>query len=166
MNNPGSLKSVALISATVAATTLLFQACGGSAVAQAIDADVIEGVFESTVTNKDCPSGAVLGAPFKALLVFHRGGTVEVDNASSRSTRGNIYGLWKRGAGAGYTANVVHQRFNADGTYAGLNKIQRTLTLAADASGFTATMAVQVLDTTGAVVGQFCPTESAVRMNL
>lgn len=166
MNNPGSLKSIALMSATVAATTLLIQACGGGAVAQSIDADAIEGIFESTVTNKDCPSGAVLGPPFKALFVFHRGGTVEIDTSSARSTRGNIYGLWKRGTGTAYTANVVHQRFNADGTYAGLNKIQRTMTLSADGTAFTSTLAVQVLDTTGAIVSQFCPTETGVRMPL
>ncbi|HZT56325.1 MAG TPA: hypothetical protein VFA35_08875 [Burkholderiaceae bacterium] len=163
-----SLKSAALVSVTAAATTLLIQACGGGdAVAQsASDADVVEGVWDSTVTNKDCTSGAVLGAPFKALIVFRRGGTFDADNAQGRALRGNIYGIWKHGAGTAYTANAVHQRFNPDGTYAGTNKVQRSLTLAADASTFTSTLAVQMLDTSGNVVGQACPTETAVRMNL
>lgn len=163
-----SLKTATLVSVTALATTLLIQACGGGgAVAQsASDADVIEGVWDATVTNKDCTSGAVLGQPFKALIVFRRGGTVDVDNAQGRTTRGNIYGIWKHGAGAAYTANVVHQRFNPDGTYAGVSKIQRTLTLSADANAFTGTLAVQMLDTAGAVVAQFCPTETAVRMAL
>jgi hypothetical protein len=163
-----SLKTVALVSVTALATTLLIQACGGGgAVAQsASDADVIEGVWDATVTNKDCTSGAVLGQPFKALIVFRRAGTVDVDTAPGRTLRGNIYGTWKHGADTAYTANVVHQRFNADGTYAGMNKIQRALTLSADTNAFTGTLAVQVLDTTGTVVGQACPTETAVRMSL
>lgn len=166
MNSPGSIKSIALLSVSAAAVTLLIQACGGGAVAQSTDMDVIEGVFESTVTTKDCASGAVLGAPFKALFLFQRGGTVEIDTSSSRPTRGNIYGVWKHGAGTAYTATVVHQRFNADGTYAGLNKIQRTLTLNADASGFTSTLVAQLLDSSGAVIQQFCPTETGTRVSL
>ena len=162
-----SLKSTALVSASAIATTLLIQACGGNAVAQAAsDADVIEGVWDSTVTSKDCASGAVLGQPFKALVVFRRGGTMDVDSAQARTTRGNIYGTWKHGAGTSYAGNVVHHRFNADGTYAGINKVQRNLTLAADATGFTSTLAVQILDPAGTVVGTVCPTETAVRMNL
>jgi hypothetical protein len=163
-----SLQTVALVSVTAVATTLLIQACGGSdAVAQSgSDADVIEGVWDATVTNKDCTSGAVLGQPFKALIVFRRGGAVDVDNAQGRPLRGNIYGTWTRGAGAAYAANVVHQRFNPDGTYAGMNKIQRALTLSADTNAFTGTLAVQVLDTSGTVVGQAGPTETAVRMTL
>jgi hypothetical protein len=47
-----------------------------------------------------------------------------------------------------------------------MNKIQRALTLSADTNAFTGTLAVQVLDTTGTVVGQACPTETAVRMTL
>jgi hypothetical protein len=50
MNSSRSLKTVALISMTAAATTLLIQACGGGAMAQSSDADPIEGVWDSTVT--------------------------------------------------------------------------------------------------------------------
>lgn len=163
-----SLQTAAIVSVTAVSTTLLIQACGGSdAIAQsASDADVIEGVWDATVTNKDCSSGAVLGQPFKAVIVFRRGGTVDVDTAAGRSLRGNIYGTWKHGAGAAYTANVVHHRFNPDGTYAGMNKIQRTLALSSDTNALTDTLAVQVLDTDGTVVGQACPTETAVRLSL
>ena len=60
MSTSTSLKSLALITLTATATTLLIQACGGGAVAQtASDADVIEGVWESVITVKDCTSSAV-----------------------------------------------------------------------------------------------------------
>lgn len=63
MTPSNSLKSVALVSLTALATTFLIQACGGSdAMAQvASDADPIEGVWDFTVTRKDCAGGAVLG---------------------------------------------------------------------------------------------------------
>ncbi len=77
-----SLPSAALIGVKAAAATLLIQACGaGAAVAQgAPGARAIEGIWDSTVTVKDCASGDVLGPPFKALLIFRRGGSFDVDS--------------------------------------------------------------------------------------
>ncbi len=170
MRSFSSLQSAALVSVTAAATTFLIQACGGGAVAQpAGEADLIEGVWEATVTVKDCATGAMIGQPFPALLAFQRGGSVGIDN-TARSSRGNIYGVWRRSTGAGaangYAVNVIHQRFNPDGTYAGNNRIDRTLTLAADGNTFTASLVVKVLNTSGVVVSQLCPTETAVRVDL
>ena len=75
MTSSNSLKTVALMTVTAAATSLLLQACGGGdALAQsASDADPVEGVWESTLTVKDCTSGAVL-ATFKGQSVLHRVG--------------------------------------------------------------------------------------------
>lgn len=151
-----------------AVAALLTLACGaGAAFAQgAPGARAIEGIWDSTVTSKDCASGAALGPPFKALIVFRRGGSFDVDSTQGRTARGSIYGLWKQEVGPAFSANAVHLRYNPDGTYAGLNKIQRSVTLAADAASFTSTLAVQILDLNGNVVGEVCPTEAAVRMNL
>lgn len=167
-----SQPSPALVGAKAAAAVLLFQACvGGAAMAQSANSSrAIEGIWDTTVTARDCASGAPLGPPFKALIVFRRGGTFDVDNtpggAQARALRGNIYGIWKRGAGTTYTANAVHHRYNPDGSYGGNNLIQRSLTLAADANSFTSTLAVQILDLNGTVVSEVCPTEVGVRMNL
>ena len=53
MKQATSLKTLALVTLTAAATTFLMQACGGSAEAQATapDANVIAGAWESAVTN-------------------------------------------------------------------------------------------------------------------
>lgn len=80
---------------------------------------------------------------------------------------GDIYGLWKQGVGAAYSANAVHLRYLPDGiTYAGMNKIQRSVTLSADADSFTSAIKVQILDLNGNVLNEVCPTEAAVRMSL
>lgn len=162
------LNSAARRGAGAAAALLLIQGfAGGTAAAKgAPGARAIEGIWDSTVTSKDCATGAVLGPPFKALIVFRRGGSFDVDNTQGRTTRGNIYGLWKQEAGAAFSANAVHLRYDPDGAYAGLNKIQRSVTLAADADSFTASLKVQIFDLDGNVVGEVCPVESAVRMNL
>lgn len=163
-----SLRSAARASLKVAAATLLIQACGaGVAFAQgAPGARAIEGMWDSTVTSRDCTSGTPLGPPFKALILFRRGGSFDVDSTQGRGVFGNIYGLWKQGVGPAYSANAVHLRFNDDGTFAGLNKIQRSVTLAADAGSFTSTLKVQILDVNGNVLNEVCPTEAAVRMEL
>ena len=159
-----SLKTYALVAASAAATTLLIQACGGGAVAQTTaDADAIEGVWESSVTIKDCTSGAVLRT-FKGVGLFHRGGSLTADNSLPRATQGIALGDWKRNAGQEYTANARFLRFNADGSLAGSQKLQRMLTLAADGNNFAGTIAAQVLDADGVLVQALCGSETAIRI--
>jgi hypothetical protein len=163
-----SLRSAALTSLTAVAITLSIPPLGGADAAAGAKklADAIEGVWESTVTAKDCATGAVLFPPFKVLIVFRRGGTFDVAGAENPVMSSAIYGVWKRSTGTAYTAGAVHQRLNPDGSYAGNNKIQRSLTLSPDGGSFKSTLAVQILDLNGNVLGQSCPTEEAVRMSL
>ena len=160
-----SLKTYALIAVSAAATTLLIQACGGGdAVAQTTtDTDAIEGVWESNVTIKDCASGAVLRT-FKGAGLFHRGGSLTADNSLPRATQGIALGNWKRNAGKDYTANARFLRFNADGSLAGSQKLQRAFTLASDGNNFAGTLTAQVLDSDGAQLQTICGSETAVRI--
>ncbi len=162
MTSTTSLKTVALIAVTAAASSLLMQACGGDALAQASDADPVEGVWESALTVKDCASGAVL-ATFKGQAVLHRGGTMSADNSQPTVTRGAAYGTWKRGAGNAYTSTLVFMRFNPDSTLAGTQKVVRTFTLAADGNSLTGTNTAQIINTAGVVLQQACVSETSVR---
>ena len=163
MSTSTSLKSLALITLTATATTLLIQACGGGAVAQtASDADVIEGVWESVITVKDCTSSAVF-TTFRGVSVMHRGGTLSADNSQPVATRGAAFGTWKRGTGNAYTTNFVFMNFNPDNTLAGTQKVQRNLTLAADGNSLTGITAIKILDASGVVLRQACATETGVR---
>ena len=163
MNSSTSLKSVALIAVTAAATMLLMQACGGDALAQsASDADPVEGVWESALTVKDCTSGAVL-ATFKGQSVLHRGGTLSADNSQPTVTRGAAYGTWKRGTGNAYTSTLVFMRFNPDTTLAGTQKVVRSFTLAADGNSLMGTNTAQIINTAGVVLQQACVGETGVR---
>lgn len=164
MTTSNSLKSFAHIAVAAAATTLLIQACGGNATAQsAPDADAIEGVWESSVTIKDCTSGAVVRT-FKGVGLFHRGGSLTADNSLPRPSQGISLGNWRRDTGQAYTANFRFLRFNADGSLAGSQKVRRSLTLAADNNSFTGTLTGQVLDTAEVVLQPICGTETALRI--
>jgi hypothetical protein len=164
MTRPIALKSVALITLTAAATIFLIQACGGSAEAQTASdvANAIEGVWEATVTIKDCTSGAVLRT-FKGETVFHRGGTLNSDNSLPVPSRGAAFGVWKQDSTGNYTVKFRFLRFNPDGTLAGSQKVVRTIALSADGNSMTSTIAGQVLDTADVVVAPICGAEAGTR---
>jgi hypothetical protein len=163
MKSSQSLRTVALVTVTAAATVFLIQACGGNAVAAGDDRDPIEGAFDATVTVKNCTTGATTGT-LKALLLFHRGGTATIDNTQAPALRGLILGTWARGSGDTYTSDVSHFRYNTDGTLAGVNKIRRTIALSSDATTLTANLRIQVFGTDGALLSEVCPTETATRV--
>lgn len=159
-----SLQSAALVTLTAAATTFLIQACGGDADAQAApDTNAIEGVWESSITIKDCSSGAVVRT-FKGESLFHRGGGLTADNSLPVPTRSVAYGTWKQDGAAAYTAKFRFLRFNPDGTLAGSQKVARTLTLSADLNSLSGTLTGQVLDNAEVVLQPICGSETAVRI--
>ena len=159
--------SLAMLPALLAA--LLFQACGGGgdAGAQAVadTADPVEGVWESAVTIRDCASGATLRA-FKGLSVLHRGGTASATNSNPPASNGPAFGTWRAtGAPSAYTAAIRFYRFNPDGSFAGAQNLNRSLTLAADRNSMSGTIAAQLLDPAGNVVGApICGVETAARV--
>jgi len=165
MKQPTSLKTCALVAVSAAATMFLMQACGGGANAQSStsEPDPLEGVWESTVTIKDCTSGAVL-TTFTGESMFHRGGTLTADNSNPVPTRGLGMGTWSAIGPGAYKAQFHFLRFNPDGTLAGSQKVVRSVTLAADAQSLTATIAAQLLDTAGVVLRPICGTETGIRV--
>jgi hypothetical protein len=165
--NPQVAKSCALALIPSVITLLLVQACGGSsdAVAQAAvasDADPIEGAWESTITIRDCTSGAVVRT-FKGMNTFHRGGTLSDTNNAPTATRGPGQGVWKKGAGT-YTASFRFYRYNADGSLAGSQKVTRTTTLGTDGNSSSGTISAQIIDTSETVLQTLCGTEASVRI--
>ena len=158
-----SLRTVALVTVTAAATTFLIQACGGNAMAAGDEHQPIEGAWDATVTIKNWSTGATMGST-KALLLFHHGGTVTIDNTQAPTLRGLILGTWARGSGDNYTSDVSHFRYNTDGTLAGVNKIQRTIVLSNNSTVYAADFRVEVFDNGGALLSEVCPSETATRV--
>ena len=164
--SPQVAKSCALALVPSIFTLLLVQACGGSsdAVAQAAteQGDVVEGVWESSVTIRDCASGAVVRT-FKGMNTFHRGGTLSDTNFAPTVTRGPGQGVWRKNADGSYTARFRFYRYNNDGTLAGSQRVTNTATLT-DANTASNTISAQVLDTNDNVLQTLCGTATSVRV--
>lgn len=164
--NSNTRKAVALAIVPAVVTTILIQACGGSAdaVAQTSGNDPIEGVWESAVTIRDCATGNAIRT-FKGLGVLHRGGTAVGTNNQPTAVNGPALGTWSRsGSAPTYTLAFRFYRYNPDGTFAGAQRLVRTVTLAASGNSFSGTIAAQVLDPADVVLQDVCGTETAVRV--
>ena len=165
MNTLKSLPTVALVTMTAVATSLLVQACGGgSAVAQTTEnADAMEGVWESAVVLKDCGSGAVIDT-LKVATIVHHGGGLTSDDSSPPTSRGAAFGQWRHGAGDTYTFKLRFMRFDTDGSLTGALSAQRNLTLGANGDSLSGTLAAQVLAVDGSVLQAICGTETGARV--
>jgi hypothetical protein len=161
-----TLKSVALFTLSSTVMALMMQACGGSgdARAQATNPpDPIEGFWQSSVTLKDCTSGATIGG-FRGLTVFHQGGTAGADNNQPSATKGPAMGTWKKAANGSYTVQLRFWRYAADGTPAGQQRVTRTITLAADGQTLTSTITSQAFDGADNLLQTACGAETGVRI--
>ena len=164
MTQSQSLRSVALVTVTAAATVLLIQACGDGAVAQSTDADPVEGSWEAVITVRDCTTSATI-LTARGQQALHRGGTVTDTNASPPTTRGVGFGTWRRDATAqNYTARFRFNRYNPDGTFAGTQRVTRVFTLSADGNTQTSTNTSQTLDAAGTVLQNGCASDVSTRV--
>jgi hypothetical protein len=135
---------------------------GGDAWNQGRRGEGIEGVWLSQVTITDC-KGTTTRA-FQALNMFQAGGTLTDTDSQPPASHGPGFGTWERRGSRVFHSVFQFFRFNADGSLAGSNYVDRTITLDADGDGFTSTVAVSVLAPTGVVVGSACGTETAARV--
>jgi hypothetical protein len=163
MHQPQALKTLSLVSVTAAATMLLIQACGGGAIAQSDDNDPIVGVWEDTVTARNCATGAVLGT-FRALGIAHKGGTFQGDNAAPPTTRGAAFGTWKREGGNDYSGTLIFMRFGPDLTMVGTTKVVAKRTLSADGNSYTGTILRREYNLDGAVTLEGCGSTTGKRV--
>ena len=160
-----------VVASTVIA--LAMQACGGNddgmAIAQsttpvAVGPDPIEGLWQSSVTLKDCASGTTLGA-FRGLTIFHQGGSAGADNNQPSATKGPALGTWKKSATGAYVVDLRFWRYTADGLPSGQQRLTRTITLAADGRSLTGTISTNVLDPNDNVVQTACGIETGAKVS-
>ena len=123
-------------------------------------ADPIVGTWMQTV-NRPAPLPAL-----KSLQVFTAdGGLVEMasDNPIVRS---GSYGTWEPLGKSLYAATMIHFRYDAQGAYLGLQKINRTIRLAADGQTFVNVARATALDANGNVVASLRAGGSAERISV
>lgn len=168
--NHTSKRTMALAVIPAVLTFLLVQACGSSddAVAQTVPpsaapADPIVGLWESVVTARDCASGAAL-ATFRGMNMLQLGGTVSDTNAAPTSTRGPGFGTWiRRAGGPEYVVTFRFFVYKPDGSFDGLQRVVRTVTLSADGNTANATSTTQRFDASGAQSASGCASDVSTR---
>lgn len=124
----------------------------------------IEGVFQTTVTQRNCQTGNPI-VTFTGLSTFNQGGTMaETSSALPPALRSAGHGVWRREAGSQeYSFAFTFLRFNPDGTFAGTQIIRQTATLAPGGNQYNSTGFIEVYNVNGNLLGTGCATAVATR---
>ena len=121
----------------------------------------IEGVWEAQVTRRVCETGDPI-ATFRGMTNFIRGGALIGTNANPNPP--TTYGRWQYLGERHYIAVERFFRYNPDGSFAGLQRITRNITLSSDGNHFTGVNTSQAFDVNGNLIGVGCTTDVTRRV--
>ncbi len=120
------------------------------------------GVWRNTITLRNCQTGNQI-ATFQGLLTFHEGGTMSEFGGINPVLRSPGHGVWQASNPFHPTFAFTFLRFNADGTFAGTQRVRSTVSLGLDGNAFQSTGMAEVLDVNDNVVGISCAATMATR---
>ena len=125
----------------------------------------IVGVWETSVTVRNCETGAPLAPEFQGLSTYNSGGTyTESSGGGNPILRSPAHGIWQRESGwRNYSLKFVFLRFNASGAFIGKQRVFQNLELSENGDQLTSSGRFEVLDLNGNVVGSGCSTVTATR---
>ena len=122
----------------------------------------LQGVWDSQATLTDC-NGNIL-VVLRAFEAFHQGGTLTSTDNTPPTLHGIGLGTWQHVGVGKYTAPFQFFNFNADGTFAGTQKIERLIQIAADGNSYTSTVTFASYDPDGNLLFSGCGDEVATRL--
>ncbi len=123
----------------------------------------IEGVWQTTVTQRVCGTGAVIRT-FQGLLTFDESGTfAETSAVTSPALRSPGHGVWEKRNRQSYFGAFIFLRFNPDGSFAGTQKVSQNFELSRFGNTFEANGSVQVFDPNGNLIATGCATATGTR---
>ncbi len=121
----------------------------------------IEGVWEAQVTRRVCATGDPL-TTFRGMTNFIRGGALIGTNSNPNPP--TTYGRWQYLGGRRYLAVERFFRLNPDGSFAGVQRITRNITLGRDGYHFTGVNTSEVFDVDGNLIATGCTTDITTRV--
>jgi hypothetical protein len=131
----------------------------------------IHGVWLTVVQQKDCQTGNPGAGLGRGLMTFAEGGTLSgtlatVPGSSPPVSLGSSpgHGVWERHSWNHYTATMIAQRLNPDGTFAGWHKVEVSLQLAPSGNEFTGTSSFEIVNPSGAVLASGCSAITGTRL--
>lgn len=143
------------ISGAALAVTLLLAASQIPASGQGRKAGRIEGTWRVVVTIRNCQTGAEL-ITMPTLNTFIVGGSMIGTPSQNPVLLRAGHGVWEHNGGQNFTNTIIFFRYNADGTFAGTQKVTRHIEVAPGANEFTSEDSVELVDPGGNVVGTGC----------
>lgn len=126
-------------------------------------ANRIVGTWEYQVNVSNCETGQTL-FQFRAASVFNAGGTLLDTNSQPPTTRGPAFGVWTYNPRArNWIAEMRLNRYNPDGSFAGVNEVRRTLTISRDGNHTSETFTGKILGLNEEVLVTTCGNSEGVR---
>jgi hypothetical protein len=125
----------------------------------------IVGVWETSVTIRNCETGAPLSPVFLGLSTYNSGGTyTESSGGGNPILRSAGHGVWERESGwRNYSLKFTFLRFSPTGVLIGKQRVYQTLELSEDGDQLTSSGRFEVLDLNGNVLATGCSTAAATR---
>jgi hypothetical protein len=125
----------------------------------------IEGVWRTTVTVRNCQTGAAI-ATFRGLSTYNQGGTMSENAASSNpALRSASHGIWKQEVRGTYSVSFVFLRFNPDGTFAGTQRTTAINEITGEGNTYDSTASIEVRDPNDNLLFTGCATATAIRFD-
>ena len=120
----------------------------------------IEGVWRTAVAPRDCQTDVIGPFGIRGVFTFHQGGTMAeygIGPGSSPALRSPGHGIWRREHGwQEYSFAFGYYRYDANGAFAGSQRVRATLQLAPNGDEFAGRSVVEIFDASDNLVGTFC----------
>lgn len=123
----------------------------------------IVGTWDYQVHVFACDTGQTL-ARFRAASVFNAGGTMLDTNTAPPTTRGPAFGVWTYDRRTReYLVRMRLNRYNPDGSFAGVNEVARTLRLSRNGNAVSEHFTAQILGPDEQVLANTCDNGEGTR---
>lgn len=158
------MKAIAIRATSCAAmAALLLAAAARTQVSGNGKANRLEGTWRTQGTAINCQTGAPIRT-FQGLSSFLPDGSNIATGASNPALMSSGHGVWEHTEGRTFTNTLVFFRFNADGSFAGTQKVTRTIELDGSGDAFMSTNSLEIADASGNVIATACSTETGHRL--
>jgi len=121
----------------------------------------LEGVWDVSVTVKDCQTGAPIRT-VRSIQGFRQDGSFT--ETANTFLRGESVGAWNRSGNQTYAARFWFFRYKPDGTFASIAQALDLITLSQDGNEFTSRGTIQDFDANNVSLSIGCFTHAAKRL--
>jgi hypothetical protein len=129
-------------------------------------ANQIVGLWQVQVSVRPCAAPSATPIEFRAINVFHVGGTLSDINTSPPASRGAGMGIWQHLGQGLYQSRFQFPRFAATGAFDGFQDVSTSFALAPGGDDYTASVDARVLNIDGTLRLALCGTAVGKRVGI